>query len=452
MRSLTVKLTLSFLFVGVIGAVLVAVILALRTRQEFERFVDAQNQQDVVAALTDYYETNGNWDNVHDFVRTRVRYGGRIIILDVDDHVLSGPSPDIGKPFLLPEEGGESIPLIVNEEEVGAVFLSLEWTRPFDFERLPPERLFLNRVNSATILSAAIAGALALVLGIVLARTLTRPIHALTNATQSMAAGNLGEHVVVRSKDEIGKLATSFNQMSSDLARASQLRKQLTADIAHDLGTPLSILRGYLEGLKAESIQGDPHLYTIMHEEVIHLQHLVEDLRILSLADAGELPLNRRAVDPKALLERSGLAYVMQAEAKGIGLRIEAEDTLPSIAVDVERMTQVLNNLVANALRFTEQGEIVLSATNGQGVVELQVKDSGIGIPAEDLPYIFNRFYRADRARQRTPEGSSGLGLAIAKAIVEAHGGQITAVSTPYQSTQFTITLTAQSPFSPPVH
>jgi two-component system sensor histidine kinase BaeS len=290
---------------------------------------------------------------------------------------------------------------------------------------------------------------IAFVLGILLARTLTRPLQELTAATQVMAAGQLGHQVQVHSQDEIGQLATSFNQMSHDLAQASQMRKQLTADIAHDLRTPLTILRGYMEGLKDGALDGSPNLYDIMYEEVALLQHLVEDLRTLSLADAGELSLNVRAVDPKALLERTGLAYVMEAEQRGLDLRIEAADNLPSVMVDADRMTQVFNNLVSNALRYTSQGSIVLAASATNQQVRFEVRVTGTGISAEELAHIFDRFYRADESRQRTEDGSSGLGLAIAKAIVEVHGGQITAVSTPTQGTTFAITLPRHVPIIP---
>lgn len=198
---------------------------------------------------------------------------------------------------------------------------------------------------------------IALVLGGILARTLTRPIMELTAATKAMAGGKLGQQVRVRSRDEIGTLAKSFNQMSTDVARSSYLRKQMTADFAHDQRTPLSILSGYTEGLSKQRLQGTPALYTIMHDEVAHLQRLVEDLRTLSLADAGDLSLNKRSVDPKALLERTGLAYIVQIEHRNLTLRVDAPEGLPSISVDTDRMTQVLNNLVSNALRSWNQAK-----------------------------------------------------------------------------------------------
>jgi two-component system sensor histidine kinase BaeS len=315
---------------------------------------------------------------------------------------------------------------------------------------LPPEAAFLQRVAWAATWSAGIAVAIALLLGSLLARNLTQPIRALTAATRAMASGNLDQRVVVRSRDELGELGESFNQMSTDLARASQLRTQMTADLAHDIRTPLSILRGYTEGLKDGRIQGNTSIYALMHAEVEHLQRLVEDLRVLSLADAGELPLNRRLVDPLALLERTGLAYVMQAEQHGVTLRIDPpEYDLPSVDVDTDRMAQVLNNLVSNALRYTPTGEIVLRAVVDDRQVCLSISDTGIGIASVDLPFVFDRFYRADKARRRG-EGASGLGLAIAKAIVEAHGGTITADSTLGQGSTFTIRMVPASQHSSP--
>jgi two-component system sensor histidine kinase BaeS len=177
-----------------------------------------------------------------------------------------------------------------------------------------------------------------------------------------------------------------------------------------------------------------------MHGEVEHLQRLVEDLRLLSLADAGELSLNRRAIDPAALVERTGLAYMVQAEEQGLALRVEATENLPSIMVDTDRITQVLNNLVSNALRHTSTGEIVLSASAEKRSVQLKVSDTGNGIPPDDLPFVFDRFYRTDKSRQRTDDNSSGLGLAIAKAFVEAHNGLISVESSPGRGTTFIIT------------
>ena len=452
MRTLALKLTLGFLLVGIIGAVLVALITGQRTQQAFDRFVNNREQQEIVNLLADYYERQGSWHDLGQFVGSHRRLRSqmpRLVVVDTERQIAfsMGQRGD-GRPYpvhLL----DQTLPIEVNGQEVGRLLLSDGAAPPANSSRIPPEASFLRTVTSSAVLSALIAGLIALLLGGLLARTLTRPLQELTTATQAMATGELGHQVQVRSQDEIGQLATSFNQMSHDLAQASHVRKQMTADIAHDLRTPLTILRGYTEGLKDGALDGSVDLYNIMYEEVALLQHLVEDLRTLSLADAGELPLNMRAVDPKALLERTGLAYVMEAEQRGLTLRIEAATDLPSVMVDAERMTQVFNNLVSNALRYTTQGEVVLAASAVNQQIQFEVRDTGTGIAPDELAHIFDRFYRADESRQRTEDGSSGLGLAIAKAIVEAHKGHITAVSTPGQGTTFTITLPNHTPITP---
>src|SRR3954471_16200571 len=468
MRSLTAKLTLAFLLVGLTGAVLVAVLVSPRTRSEFDRFLSEHDQATLVQALGSYYATHKSWAGVGGMLSNTPPldfYSRGVALADAQGVIVIGNRANpVGQSAPAATlDAGTAIP--VNGQTVGFVLFPTPNDRPNQPSPPPPDVAFLSRVTWATAISAGIAALIALILGVVLARTLTRPIRELTAATQAMARGKLGQHVTVRSRDEIGELATSFNQMSADLAHASQVRQQMTADLAHDLRTPLSILLGYTEGLQDGRLNGSSTLYTIMHGEVQHLQRLVEDLRVLSLADAGELPLNRRAVDPSALLERTGLAYIDKAEQQGITLRVEPQEVLPSISVDTDRMTQVLNNLVSNALRYTSQGEIVLSATqatnherpktkdetsSGQpfvlrpsSFVLLRVRDTGSGIEPGDLPFIFDRFYRADQARQRVDDNASGLGLAIAKAIVEAHGGTLAVESRPHVGTTFTITLPA---------
>ncbi|MBX0327027.1 HAMP domain-containing protein [Oscillochloris sp. ZM17-4] len=446
-HTLATKLTLAFLLVGVVGALLVALLVGMRTRSEFDRFLSTRDQDAISQILGSYYAGHGSWAGVDEALAADSRltfYSRRITLLNADRTVvLGGRSHPVGS-GMSDDDSLASQPISVNGQVVGYVLAPSadQLARPSDRERAPlPEMAFIQRVAWAAAISAGVAALIALVLGSLLARTLTRPVRELTAATQAMAAGSLGEQVRVRSRDEIGRLATSFNQMSSDLSRASQSRKQMTADLAHDLRTPLSILRGYTEGLKDGRIQGSAALYGVMHSEVEHLRHLVEDLRVLSLADSGEMPLSRRAIDPVALIERAGLAYIVQAEQQGLALHVDAAQDLPSISVDTDRMAQVLNNLVSNALRYTAHGAVTLSASQQGGQVLLQVCDTGSGIDVADLPHIFDRFYRADKARQRGDNGASGLGLAIAKAIIDAHDGTISVESTVGQGTTFTIAL-----------
>jgi two-component system sensor histidine kinase BaeS len=453
MRSLAGKLTLAFLLVGVFGVLLFAFLVGQRTRSEFDRFLSDRDQAILVDALNDYYAEYGNWSGVRQALSAPPLnfYSRDILLLDANGVVeLANRDFEVGDRLDL-QNLKENTALQASGQTIGyVVWLPPDGgpggpgpNGPRSGDRPPgrAELAFWDRILWAAVASGLITILLALLLGWLLARTLTAPVRELTHATQAMAAGDLNQRVNVHTQDEIGNLAISFNQMSADLARASQLRKQMTADLAHDLRTPLSILRGYLEGLKESRIQGTPTLYMLMYDEVLHLQRLVEDLRVLSLADAGELSLNRRLVDPAALLERTGLLYFVAAEQQGVQLRVEAAENLPSIQVDTDRITQVLNNLVSNALRHTQEGEIVLSAWATESHVYLSLRDTGNGIAAEELPFVFDRFYRGDKARRRTDSTSSGLGLAIAKAIVEAHGGTIQVESTLGQGTTFLLAL-----------
>ena len=303
----------------------------------------------------------------------------------------------------------------------------------------PMEERYLARTNRASLYATLAAILIALVLGVFLARTLTRPLRELTAAARAMARGELKQQVPVRSRDELGDLAAAFNQMSADLVHANHLRLQMTADIAHDLRTPLTVIAGYLEALRDGVLSPSPDRFETMYQESQHLKRLVEDLRTLSLADAGELTLNAEPVPPGIILEQAAAAYRHLAEQKGITLHLELGPQLPTIRVDPDRMAQVLGNLISNALRYTPAGgQVTLAAQRQADHVALTVQDTGVGVAPEELPHIFDRFYRADESRQAAEE-ESGLGLAIAKSLTEACGGAISVESMPGEGTKFTI-------------
>jgi signal transduction histidine kinase len=278
-------------------------------------------------------------------------------------------------------------------------------------------------------------------LGIFFSRTLTRPIRELTRAAHAISQGDLSQRVSVRSQDELGELAEAFNKMSSELSRSVNTRKQMTADIAHELRTPLSLILGHAEAVHDGVLPPTPENFEIIREEAARLEQLVNDLRTLSLADAGELSITLQIVEPEKLLNEVAALYQYRTQAKNITLQLEIAAPLPTLEVDPGRMTQVLTNILDNALRHTpEGGRIVLSAHRSGDQVELAIQDSGPGVPAGMLERIFERFYRTDSARQRA-DGGSGLGLAIAKSIVLAHNGQVSAESEPGQGLKIRIRL-----------
>jgi two-component system sensor histidine kinase BaeS len=456
MHSLASKLTLAFLLVGLTGAVLVAVFIRQRTRREFDQFILDQNQQALVSNLKEYYQENGNWNGINNLFRpgreesfpnpdAGTRWETRRSLFTVADAngtiVLAGGLEHLGQ-TISQSDLKKGVPLEVEDKTVGWLLFTPALDR---FRPGTPEGNFLNSVNQATIFSALGAAGIALILGGILAYTLTRSLREMTAATKLLAKGELGHQVKVRSKDELGVLADSFNQMSAALARSNDLRRRMTADIAHDLRTPLSVILGYTEGLSDGKLQATAETFTVMHTEALHLSCLIDDLKILALADAGELPLTRQPIAPGVLLRRASDAHRVEADRQQIEIRIMVASDLPEVEVDVQRMAQVLGNLMSNALRYTPTGgEITLSAERADDSIRLRVSDNGAGIPAEDLPDIFARSFRGDKAR-RQEEGETGLGLAIAKSLVEAQGGRITVESSLGEGTTFTIDLPASS-------
>jgi len=273
------------------------------------------------------------------------------------------------------------------------------------------------------------------------------PLARVMAAADAVADGDLSVRVPEGGPGEVGRLANSFNRMVEELERTDRQRRNLTADVAHELRTPLHIIQGNLEGILDGVYEAGPEQIELLLDETRQLSRLVEDLRTLSLAEGGQLPLKQEMVDVRELLSDVATSFSGQAEAAGVDLRMEEDGASSqplSVTGDAGRLDQVLSNLVANALRHSSAGgAVVLRAEALPGGVRIQVADNGSGIPSEDLPFIFDRFWRGDRSRQRGGAATSGLGLAISRQLVQAHGGRIEVESQPGQGTTFTIDLPA---------
>jgi two-component system, OmpR family, sensor histidine kinase BaeS len=440
MRSISSKLILAFLSIGVVSVLIIAATAVWSTRAEFIRFLSDQTQYTIVTRLEEHHRTYGSWERVESiFVYGNNMQPGMgpgthmrrqpFALANSSGHIIIPNGPYRRGETLSPAALEQGIPIKEDGEVIGFLV-----PMRGQFEGTPRELQFIQRINRLLLYGALIGAVIALLLGVFLSRALTRPIRELTQATHAVSEGDLSQQVPIRSNDELGELAQAFNKMSSELSRSINARKQMTADIAHELRTPLSLIIGHAEAVHDGVLPPTRENFEIIREEATRLEHLVNDLRILSLADAGELSINPQTLEPKRLLQEIASTYQLEAQGKNVRLELAIPSPLPIIEVDPGRMTQVLTNILDNALHHTpEGGRIVLSAKEAEDQVELAIQDSGPGLLAEDLERIFDRFYRTDASRQRDGAfaGGSGLGLPIAKSIVQAHGGSISAESGP---------------------
>ena len=307
------------------------------------------------------------------------------------------------------------------------------------------ERFLVNRLSQAALTAGLIALGISLLVALFLAYRLAKPVHALTRAARRMADGDLSQRVTVRGKDELAMLGVAFNQMASSLQKAIETRRAMTADIAHELRTPLAVQRANLEALQDGIYPFTPeNLGSILEQNQV-LTRLVDDLRTLALADAGELRMERTYTDYLGLVQRIVDRFASQAAAHQVTLRCDLPDSCPKILLDPLRIEQVLGNLISNALRHTPPGgtvdvQVRCRAGAPGGQVQLEVHDSGEGIPPEALEHLFERFFRADSSRSRMV-GGTGLGLAIVYRIVKEHRGDIRVRTTPGRGTQVEVRL-----------
>jgi two-component system OmpR family sensor kinase/two-component system sensor histidine kinase BaeS len=358
--------------------------------------------------------------------------GNRVVIADGTGRVVSDSSGQPVGSVLTSEQLAAGQPIQVSGQSAGTVLVESTTASPGT-----PAGDFLRAMNRSILIAVLVAGSVALLLGGILFFQMTAPVRKLKMAAGAIAAGDLSKRVQVRSGDELNDLALAFNHMAENLNRMEAQRQQMCADIAHELRTPLSVMQANLEAMEDGVLPLEVDEISSLHEETVLLGRLVADLHLLSVAEAGQLKLEPMEVDPGELIQKSAERLMQTAQNGGVDLKIETPANLRSIQVDAGRISQVIGNLISNSLRYTNPGGCIQvglaerpQTTNSPGRSHLvvSVTDTGSGIPEQDLPYIFDRFYRADKSRNRA-SGGSGLGLAIAKYIIEAHRGTIWAES-----------------------
>jgi signal transduction histidine kinase len=407
--------------------------------RQFEERAEAMLAGRMEMELSRYYYQQGSWDGIQPFVgQWGNLYGGRIILTDNQGMVVADSEGELlGKQYY-PDLPGRFLSPPWEEGAIGTLYITPELSSEAGFATLSVLYMAIGRFF---LWGGLVAVAIAVAITFFLSRRVLAPVKALTSAAKRLGRGDFSQRVQIKDKSELGELAEAFNSMGSDLERAERLRRNMVADVAHELRTPLSNIRGYLEALRDGVIKPDAETIRSLYEEAFLLSRLVDDLQELSLAEAGELKLVLQAEDIGELIRQAVAAVETQERAKGLSLSVELPDKLPPVNIDSRRIGEVLRNLLENAVAHTaKEGSITVAAKQRDNWVEVSVTDTGEGIPTKDLPNIFERFYRVDKSRTRAT-GGSGLGLTIAKRLVEAHGGKIEVQSEPGKGSRFSFTI-----------
>ncbi len=430
-NSLRFHLLLITVVVLVVAVGTVAFFASQSTSSQFRRslqgILDYPNLsiETKISAINKLLETSGGertiWEDLQALLERMERTSrARFVIADLEGNVFADSTGELI---------GEQINISLSRPF--AAFLIerkpvLVYTVPLeDYSLSAIEKQFNSSVSRSLFIAIAVAGLVGLLLSLLLSRSILRPVDELISAARAMEKGDLSQRVPVRSKGELGELASAFNAMAEGLTRLEQLRQNMVTDVAHELRTPLSNVSGYLEALRDGVVDPTPEMISSIHEEAMLLNRLVDDLQELAMAEAGQLKLVRQPVNIKVVVEKAVQSLKSQADEKYVNITVNLPGDLPLVEADAERMGQVLRNLLNNAITNTPSGgEITIQACIVDSQVEISVQDNGLGISAEHLPYVFERFYRVDQSRTRST-GGAGLGLAIVKQLVEAQGGQV---------------------------
>jgi signal transduction histidine kinase len=423
MNKLWVRLTLLLLPVGCVTLSIVGLLTHLLLSMSLPLYVSPDQLTSLqLATLQNYFAVSGSWSGVEAVLEqaTFEVQGVQFVVTDADGRTLAVGSPYLVGVVLAHDDMANAAPLVVNGNQVGWLLGRASGAAASRESKDD----FLTDVTRWTVVSGL--GITLLILGAaILGRIVARPLRNLTRAVRNLAAGELGSQVIVQGTNDTRTLAEAFNTMSRALAQGDTLRRRIAADVAHELRTPVSVLRGHLEAMLDGVFPLDNEHLAIVYDQTIHLAKLVEDLRLLTLAEAQRLPLDYAVTTPAALVMQSVEWFKPLALDAVIKLKDEVQADLPPIRVDAMRIRQVLNNLLINALRHTpEGGEIILGVKRQGTMVRFTISNSGSELTPEDVSQVFTPFWRSAEARVRDREGS-GLGLAITQQLVSLHGGQV---------------------------
>lgn len=439
-RSLRWRLVLAAALIIAAVAIAAGFFSSFTVKREFDRFLVSQRHSDMQRALS-LLKAGGRQDLDTAMRRVHEEFGLRVLVMD-GPRVIAHYPPVLARyrVTILPDGGlqlsrsdkGRAESLMVRGMSHQLAGIGTVWLLPAAGSG-PGAGKFRVRVDRFLIVGLALAALLAVLVLVTVARRVFAPVEALTRGAQALAGGRLDTRVDVRGDDEIGQLAKAFNGMADALERNERARRNMVSDVAHELRTPLTNIRVQLEAVEDGVIAADAKFLGSLAEDTATLSRLVDDLQQLSLAEAGQLRLEVEEIAVDALVARALDGLERRIEERGLTVTTGVDATL--VRVDPRRIVQVLRNLIVNSLTFSRTSIAITSRSDG-GQVELRVADDGPGIPPEHEARIFDRFYRADAARSRTT-GGAGLGLAIAKQLVDLHGGTIALENRPGEGATF---------------
>jgi signal transduction histidine kinase len=445
-HGLRLRLMLAFALVILVAVGAVFLFVRQTTGGEVRQYGELDQQvrlSRVAFELGRYYRVHNSWEGIQtDVEQWGSLYGRRIILTDPAGTVVADSDGELLGQTYRPEPPGR--PLLLEGGIVGirqGAVPGMLYISPDPSIVFPSPESLAQAIRRYLLWGALLAIGIAFLFTYFLSRRISAPVKTLAAAARELGQGDLSQRVTFKERDEIGELARAFNAMADEMEKTERLRRNMVVDTAHELRTPLTNIRGYLEAVQEGLKQPDADLIRSIDEEAATLARLVSDLQELSLAEAGELGLDFQPESVAALVGQAVAAAGAQATKKQVTVTSQVPRGLPRVNVDRQRIGQVLRNLLDNAIAHTPAGgSIIVAAEKPGDRVKVSVSDTGEGIPPEDLPNIFERFYRVDRSRTRAT-GGSGLGLTIARRLVEAHGGTIEALSEPGKGSLFTFTL-----------
>jgi signal transduction histidine kinase len=457
MNKLWVRLTGAFLIVALVAVGAVAVVVDRTTSSSFRNYVGQQttanSNTELIRSLVAHYASVGSWAGVQDILANarsgrgagQGRGGGGegplFLLAGMDYTVIAASDPQQVGRSLNDAERAQALALVVEGRTVGYLIREGAGVQALD----QAQQKFLDDVSSMLTLTALGAMILALVMGLALAWVLVRPLRYLRQSAAAIAQGNLGTQMPVIGTTEFRDVAAAFNTMSAALADSETVRQRMTSDIAHELRSPVSVMRGQLEAMMDGVFPLNTEQLAVVYDQTLHLGRLIEDLRTLTRAESGRLPLEMTRVNPNTLVQRMVADFAPLAQEESIVLRTDLAPALPSIQADEDRLRQVFANLLTNALAHTPSGGcITLKAARTETGVRFAVADTGPGLVPEQAAHVFERFYRTDDARQRD-RGGSGLGLAITQELVKLHRGRIWVETAPGAGSTFCFEIPADS-------